>query len=126
MATLNANTYQDLSQAQEQHLRQIDQCAEEARSKLSTSGTSQARVYEAKLKEAQDGGGPILDAEAGALGIAQEEVIQSVLQAYQVWKVSCGVIEGLRLKAKSDIRLSQSPAEMYGIVKKFKEVFNVV
>ena len=126
MATLNASTYQDLSHARQQHIKQIDQCAEETRDKLSTPGTSQARVYEAKLKEAQEGGGPLIEAEAQALGIEETDVIQSVLQAYQSWKQSCGVIEGIRIKAKAEVRAAPSPSEMYSIVKNFKETMNVV
>lgn len=126
MATLNAHTYQDLSQAQQHHLTQIDEIAETVREGLSSGGVNQARVYDAKVKEAQEGSGPLLEAEAEELGMSIKEVAQSVLSAYQDWKCSCGVIEGKRLKAKSDIRSSQSPAEMYGIVKKFKEVLNVV
>ena len=126
MATLNAKSYQSLDGAVTKYCNEVDQKAEEARARLSTSGTSQARVYEAKLKEAQEGGGPLLQAEADALDLTEEDVITNVLQAYQHWKESCGTIEGLRLKAKADIRAAETPAEMYSIVKKFKEVLNVV
>ena len=126
MATLDASTYKDLSHARQSYIIQIDGHAEEGREKLSTNGVNQSRVYEAKLREAQDGGGPLLEAEAESLGVSQEEVRQSVLEAYYDWKVACGAIEGLRLKAKADVRSSKSPSEMYSLMKKFKEALNVV
>lgn len=82
-------------------------------------------TYEAKHREASrypsDPPFPFLEAEAESLGMTTAEVARSVLDARAEWERIGSQIEARRLKAKQDIRAATAPAEMYAIVKEFKE-----
>lgn len=126
MAKLTVSRFKDLDETRGHYLTTADAEAERIRSQHITPGPGQAMTYEEKHRQALNGGGPMITAEAEALDMTEQEVIDSVLAARAQWEQIGSWIEAARLKAKADIRTSQSSAEMYGIVKNFKETLNVV
>lgn len=70
---------------------------------------------EAKWAEVQAGGGPILQAEAEALGCSLQEVIDSVTAARRQWCEDEAQREAARVRAKALIRQADTPAEMHRI-----------
>lgn len=121
MATLNASTFTDRDSAERHFLSLVDQAAESARLKHLTPGSGQAMTYEVKYQEALAGGGPMIQAEADALGMTVQEVIDSVLVARQQWQVLGAQIEAARLKAKKAIREAQTAAEMHRIASELQD-----
>lgn len=117
MATLKASTFTDRDSAERHFLSLVDQAAEEARLRHLTPGVGQSMTYEEKHRQALAGGGPMISAEADALGMTVQEVIDSVLTARAQWEQIGSQIEAARLKAKRDIRAAQTPAEMHEISK---------
>lgn len=117
MAKLSVSRFSNNEERQEYYLNEVDQLAEQVRARHITSGSGQAMTYEIKHQEALAGGGPTLEAEAEALGVTLEEVIDSVLEARQKWVVSGRKIEAARLKAKQTIRNSSTASEMHNVVK---------
>lgn len=117
MATLKASTFTDRDSAERHFLSLVDQEAEAERSRYITPGNGQAMTYEEKHRQALAGGGPMISAEADALGMTVQEVIDSVLTARAQWEQIGSQIEAARLKAKRDIRAAQTPAEMHAISK---------
>lgn len=115
MATLKASTFNDRDSAERHFLGLVDQGAENARMRHLTPGSGQSMTYEVKYQEALAGGGPMLAAEAEALDMTVQEVIDSVLMARQQWQVLGAQIEAARLKAKKAIREAQTAAEMHRI-----------
>ena len=97
----------------------VDQAAEEARLRHLTPGSGQLLTYEAKYQEALAGGGPMISAEAEALGMTVQEVIDSVLAARQQWQVLGAQIEALRLKTKKEIREAETASEMHAAKERF-------
>lgn len=116
MAKLSVKRFEDLAEAQDNYLRQIDSAAETCRLRYITPGAGQAMTYEQKYREALAGDGPLLQAEAVALDKTVSEVASEVLAAHAAWQVAGSHIEALRLKAKADVRAAESPAEMHAIV----------
>lgn len=116
MAKLSVKRFEDLAEAQTHYLRQVDSTAEQVRLRYITPGAGQAMTYEQKYREAVAGDGPLLQAEANALGLTVSEVAQSVLDAHAAWQIAGARIEGLRLKAKADIRKAATAAEMHDVV----------
>ncbi|MDT8895493.1 hypothetical protein RSO41_12585 [Halomonas sp. I1] len=68
---------------------------------------------EAKWQEALSGGGPILAAEADALGCSLQSVIDSVTAARSGWCESESAREAARIRAKTRIRHADTPADMH-------------
>lgn len=115
MANLKAFLHNTLDDAVRHYLDIVDQAAENARMQHLTPGSGQSMTYEVKHQEALAGGGPMISAEAEALGMTVQEVIDSVLAARQQWQVLGAQIEAARLKAKKAIREAQTAAEMHRI-----------
>ena len=121
MAKLIVNRFEDLDETRLHYLAEVDRKAEAERTKHITPGEGQAMAYEEKYRQALAGGGPMITAEAEALEVTEQEVIDSILAARAWWDQMGAWIEARRLKAKRDIRAVQTPAEMHAIS---KGVFN--
>ncbi|MGY4876518.1 hypothetical protein ACLUEY_01375 [Vreelandella aquamarina] len=121
MAKLPVNTFADRSERERHYLSVVDAAAEDARAKYVTAGSGQAMTYEIKHAEALGGGGPLLQAEADALGVSLEDVVASVLSARQAWLEANTTIEAARLIAKRKIRAAETAADMHNAVLQFKE-----
>lgn len=123
MANLKAFLHNTLDDAVRHYLDIVDQAAENARLKHLTPGSGQSMTYEVKHQEALAGGGPMIQAEADALGMTVQEVIDSVLVARQQWQVLGAQIEAARSKAKKAIREAQTAAEMHRIASELQDQF---
>ncbi|WP_427030925.1 hypothetical protein [Halomonas sp. H2] len=123
MANLKAFLHNTLDDAVRHYLDIVDDAAENARLKHLTPGSGQSMTYEVKHQEALAGGGPMIQAEAEALGMTVQEVIDSVLVARQQWQVLGAQIEAARLKAKKAIREAQTAAEMHRIASELQDQF---
>lgn len=121
MANLKAFLHKTLDEAVRHYLDIVDQQAESARMQHLTPGSGQSMTYEVKHQEALAGGGPMISAEAEALGMTVQEVIDSVLVACQQWQVLGAQIEAARLKAKKAIREAQTAAEMHRIASELQD-----
>ncbi|HAO01866.1 MAG TPA: hypothetical protein DCQ42_09070 [Halomonas sp.] len=121
MANLKAFLHNTLDDAVRHYLDIVDQAAENARMRHLTPGSGQSMTYEVKHQEALAGGGPMISAEAEALGMTVQEVIDSVLAARQQWQVLGAQIEAARLKAKKAIREAQTAAEMHRIASELQD-----
>lgn len=121
MANLKAFLHNTLDDAVRHYLDIVDQAAENARMQHLTPGSGQSMTYEVKYQEALAGGGPMISAEAEALGMTVQEVIDSVLVARQQWQVLGAQIEAARLKAKKAIREAQTAAEMHRIASELQD-----
>ncbi|MGO1718434.1 MAG: hypothetical protein ACTHZY_14275 [Halomonas sp.] len=123
MANLKAFLHNTLDDAVRHYLDIVDDAAENARLKHLTPGSGQAITYELKYQEALAGGGPMISAEAEALGMTVQEVIDSVLVARQQWQVLGAQVEAARLKAKKAIREAQTAADMHRIASELQDQF---
>ena len=117
MAKLVIKHFSNRAEAERHYLREVDRLAEAEREKHITPGNGQAMTYEAKHREAAAGGGPMITAEAQALGVTEDDVIASVLAARAQWEQVGAQIEAARLKAKKQIRQAQTAAEMHAVIK---------
>lgn len=117
MAKLTVSRFEDLDETRAHYLATVDTEAERLRMQHVTPGNGQAMTYEAKHREALAGGGPMIAAEAEALGATEQEVIDSALAARERWELAGAKIEAARIKAKRDIRAATTPAEMHAISK---------
>ena len=117
MATLNANTFKTLPDAEANYLAAIDNAAADAR----RLDPAQAEVYREKLAQAKAGGGPLLDAEAKALGTDAGAVRNAVLRNHNARQQSVNAVEMKRIKAKADVRSATNAAAMHRILNEFKE-----
>jgi hypothetical protein len=120
LGILNVSAFKSRTDAEQHYLSLVDNAAEDARMRHLTPGTGQSMTYEAKHQEALAGGGPMIAAEAEALDMTQQEVIDSVLTARQHWQALGAQIEAARLKAKKAIRKAAVAAEMHTIYQQFK------
>lgn len=123
MANLKAFLHNTLDDAVRHYLDIVDQAAENARMRHLTPGSGQSMTYEVKYREALAGGGTMISAEADALGMTVQEVVDSVLVARQQWQVLGAQIEAARLKAKKAIREAQTAAEMHRIASELQDQF---
>lgn len=121
MATLKVSSFQDIDEAKQRFLGEVDSYAEELRAQIITAAPGQAMAYEAKHREAMAGGGPFITSEALALEVTEQEVIDSVIQARTRWEEYGSLIESNRLRAKAAIRKASTPAEMHQIVKEYRD-----
>lgn len=125
MAELNVSSFDGLEEARAHYLKQVDSIAETARLQHITPGAGQSATYEAKHKEATayPGGGPFpfLEAEAEALGQTPGEVADTIIAKRSEWEQIGSLIEAERISAKTTIRESRSPQEMYQSLQRFKE-----
>ena len=81
MAKLNASTYKTRDDAERHFLQIVDKEAESVRMRHLTAGSGQSLVYEIKYQEALIGSGPYIEAEAEALEVPLQEVIDSIIAA---------------------------------------------
>lgn len=121
MAKLSVNRFSNNKERQQYYFNEVDQLAEQVRARHTTPGSGQAMTYEVKHQEALAGGGPMLQAEADALGVTLQEVVDSVLAARQAWLVAGGQIEAARLKAKKNIRTATTASEMHQITETLRQ-----
>jgi hypothetical protein len=121
LAKLNVNQFTDGAERQSHYLGKVDDLAEQARAKHTTPGSGQAMTYEVKYQEALAGGGLMLQAEADALGVTLQEVVDSVLAARSEWLTMGSQIEAARIKAKADIRAATTAAEMHQITESLRQ-----
>nr|WP_300312718.1 hypothetical protein [Halomonas sp.] len=112
MAKFNVARFASQEEAIAHYLDQVDQAALAAKSDFTT-------IREVKWQEVLAGGGPVLRAEAEALGCTLAEVIQSVTVARKAWCTSEAAKESARIKAKAAIREAQSPADMHAAVQQY-------
>lgn len=124
MANIHIGESRDNEQSY--YLSSVDFAAEDVRARYLTPGNGQAMTYEGKHRQALAGGGPMIAAEAEALGVTEQAVIDSVLLARERWESAGAKIEAARIKAKRDIRAAQGPAEMHQIVKQITDTMGEI
>ena len=117
MTTLNAHTFASLDDAEAHYLALIDTAAAAARH----IDPAQAEVYREKLAEAKAGGGPRLTAEAAALGIDAETVLNGVLKNHEQRQQHIHRIELARITAKAAVRNAANAAAMHRIYREYQE-----
>jgi len=118
LTQLNVNKFPARVNAEAHYLNKVDEHAEAVRGAFITQGSGQAMTYMRKSEEAKNpGGGPLLQAEAQALGISVSEVVASVTAANAAWEQAGIQIETARLVAKKQVREAQTASEMHAIVK---------
>lgn len=114
------SSFANLAAAKAHYLGEVDAWAEGERLNHITPGAGQAMTYEIKHQEAMAGKGPIIEAEAKALGVSVAEVASSVLAAREGWHSKVAAIEAIRLNAKARVRQATSAAAMYQVVRQLK------
>lgn len=97
-------------------MKKVDEICESLRMKLVTPGSGQSMVYEIKYQEALLGSGPYIEAEAEALEVPLQEVIDSIIAARHSSNQKISLLEGRRLRAKKLIRQAETAAEMHAII----------
>lgn len=126
MAKLTVSRFKDLDETRAHYLATVDAEAERLRTQYLTPGNGQAMTYEEKHRQALAGGGPMITAEAEALEVTEQEVIDSVIAARALWEQVGSQIEAARLKAKRDIRAAGTPAEMHQVVKQITDTMGAI
>lgn len=126
MAKLTVSRFKDLDETRAHYLGTVDNEAERLRMQYLTPGNGQAMTYEEKHRQALAGGGPMITAEAEALEVTEQEVIDSVIAARALWEQVGSQIEAARLKAKRDIRAAGTPAEMHQVVKQITDTMGAI
>lgn len=116
MAKLAINKHKTRADAEISYLQKVDDICEALRMKLMTPGTGQSMVYDIKYQEALMGFGPYIEAEAEALEVPLQTVIDSVIAARQSVDQKVSLLEGKRIKTKRLIREASSAAEMHSII----------
>lgn len=116
MTTLNAHTFASRADAETHYLALIDSEAAVAR----YIDPTLAEVYREKLAEANAGGGPLLAAEASALGVDHDTVRNAVLCSHHRRQRSVNRIELARITAKAAVRNATTAAAMHRIYHDFK------
>ncbi|WP_417861819.1 hypothetical protein [Vreelandella venusta] len=110
---LSANTFKTRDTAEAHYLGLCDLWASEQR----RIDPAQEAIYRRKAHEANAGGGPLLDAEADAICIEKSDLCERVKTAQAATEQAWADVEVKRVKAKADIRASQTAAQMHAIVK---------
>ncbi len=111
MANLKASTYASRELAEKYHLSLIDLAAAEARH----TDVSQELIYQQKVAEATAGGGELLIAEAKALNMSIDRLIESVIRQHTERKRRISDIELARITAKAAVRNAATAAAMHRI-----------
>ncbi|WP_108449363.1 hypothetical protein [Halomonas sp. BN3-1] len=99
--------FPDIERAREHYLAEVDRVAAQG----GVEPTVRAR-REQKYQEALAGGGPFLHAEAEALGVPLQQVIDAVLDARREADQAEAQAEAARIAAKSEIRKAGTVREM--------------
>lgn len=121
MAKITLNQFSSNKEAVSFYLRSVDEEIESARAEFITKGEGQAMAYEEKYKEAIIGGGPILQAEADALGLTLDQVVASVLVARSKWRLITEKTEPMRVRCKRDMRAATRASDMMALIDQLKE-----
>lgn len=116
MGTLNAHTYASRDDAVYHYLQRIDVAAAQAR----RIDPAQESVYQQKLTEARQYGGPLLQREADATGVDIDAVCTAVLRERQRWEQHVHQVEILRITAKAAVRSAHTTADMHHIYHEFE------
>ncbi|WP_275289195.1 hypothetical protein [Halomonas elongata] len=106
MGKLRIKSHADRAAARAHYLDAVDRAAPDVPSLI-------AARREVKWAEVQAGDGPILRAEADALGCSLQSVIDSVIAARLQWCESEAAREAARIRAKTRIRNAETPADMH-------------
>lgn len=114
MGKLRIRRHTDRDAAEAYYLDAVDRATSSVPSLI-------AARREVKWAEAQSGGGPILHAEAEALGCSLQDVIDSVTAARRQWCESEAAREAARVRAKALIRSAETPAEMHRAFTDYQE-----
>ncbi|MGK0546351.1 hypothetical protein ACSEE7_12690 [Halomonas cupida] len=99
--------FPDIERAREHYLAEVDRVAAQG----DVEPTVRAR-REQKHQEALAGGGPFLHAEAEALGVTLQQIIDTVLHARREAEKTEALAEAARIKAKAVIRDAGTVREM--------------
>ncbi|MBE0530410.1 MAG: hypothetical protein IH626_06240 [Rhodospirillales bacterium] len=118
-----------LAPMQAEAIAQIDRDAEAARLAYITGGSGQALVYKRKSDQARAcladydaqnlppaGMFPALDAEVGITGADVVDVATMVVGLEDAWATVADAIEAIRLGAKKNVGLAETPAAVHDIV----------
>lgn len=122
MTTLNANTYATLEDAAYHFLEEIDGAAARARA----MDAVQADIYRQKIDEANAGGGPLLEAEAAAIGIELPALCRAVKQEHLHRQNYVHSVEVARTKAKVDVRNAATAADMHRVLHAFRDCIDML
>lgn len=115
MAKLSLSRFPSAEGARAYYLSEVDKLAQDVTGAVSA-------VWHAKWEEVQEGGGPLLDAEAEALGVTVADVITNVTAARQKWRLAEASKEAERIKAKAAIRQATAPSEMCRALAAFRDM----
>lgn len=114
--TLKAHHFASRDAAQSHYLAVIDAAAAKARH----VDPAQETLYQQKLQEARQYGGPLLLAEAEATGSELKDVVDAVLRERARWEQRAHNIEIQRIKAKAAVRGASTAAAMHAIHQQFE------
>lgn len=117
MATLNAHTFSSPYAARDHYLVLVDAAASKARH----IDPVQITLYQRKLEEAHQNGGPLLYAEAEVTGADISAVLAGVLREAKRWDQHINTIEIQRIAAKAAVRQASTAADMHRIYQNFQE-----
>ncbi len=106
MSKLRIRRHADRDAAEAYYLAEVDRAAPNVSPQITA-------MREAKWREAQAGDGPILRAEAEALGCTLQDVIDKVATARWQWCEAEASREAARIRAKNRIRNAGTPADMH-------------
>lgn len=116
MARLDCSTFADRYDAARHYLALIDAAAAKAR----YVDPAQEALYQLKLQEARQHGGPLLSAEATVTGAALEDVVSAVLRERARWEERAHAVEIQRIQAKAAVRAAGTAAAMHTIYQQFE------
>lgn len=117
MATLKACSFSTRGDAEAHYLALIDSVS----AKMRKIDPAQAEVYREKIAQAHAGGGPLLSAEAAALGTTAESVRHAVLAEHERRQHWISAVEVERVKTKAEVRNATTPADMHALFEAFKQ-----
>jgi len=108
------DAFDPLPHAQREASERVDEAAGKARARYITWQPGQEAVYQLKREQAQayKAAGypadaspwPLIDAEAQARGISEQQVADEILAIADAWMQKAAQIEAIRMKAKADIK----------------------
>jgi len=120
--TIKIDLVAELSIEKEKANIQIDDAAEAARQRHLTTTATQQLIYDLKLTEAEayisasypksTTAYPLLTAQAKILGTTVKAQADTIVKTKNLWFSLAGLIEGTRLKGKSDVSTGTTYAEV--------------
>lgn len=109
MRRLSIRRFPEVEKARKHYLTLLDE-------QVASPPAGVTAVREAKWQEVQQGGGPLLEAEAAAMGETLEQTIARVAQARLSALEAQAVVEAERVQKKAAVRAARTPGEMHRIV----------